>query len=149
MTDESSTSIKRCDENERDPSEIIEKLSNHSDSVDIADLGTHEPKARPSESLRNSSVMHQDFGKRSTKIVRVSEQSQAPLNGLTDGRPEYMSQITNQGGDIRDSLSNYVKSVRENTINRKEFESAIQYLGITEQELMMRANTPKPLKGLS
>ena len=73
MTDESGTSIKRCEENERDPTEIIEQLSNNSDSVDIADLGTHEPKARPSESLRNSSVMYQDFGKRSTKIVRVSE----------------------------------------------------------------------------
>ena len=73
MTDESSTSIRRFEEPERDPSEVIERLSNHSDSIDIGDLGTYEPKPRPSESLRNSSVMVQDFGKRSTKIVRVSE----------------------------------------------------------------------------
>ena len=57
MTDESNTSIKRCEEPQRDQSEIIERLSNHSDSVDIADLGTHEPNPRPSESLRNSSVI--------------------------------------------------------------------------------------------
>ena len=59
------------------------------------------------------------------------------------------------GGDSRVSLSTYVKSVREPTINKEEFEAAIEYLGITEQELMIRAHrTPyqtviDSLRGLS
>ena len=75
MTEESSTSIRRFEENERDPSEILERISENSESIDIADLGASDKKIRISESLRNSSVVLNDLGKRSTKIVRVSELS--------------------------------------------------------------------------
>ena len=77
MTDESATSIRRFEEPERDPSEVRERRSDRSNSMDIADLGTGEPKGRPSESLRNSSCVVIDKnnteGKRSTKVVRESE----------------------------------------------------------------------------
>ena len=75
MTEESGTSIRRFKENERDPSEIIERNSENSESVDIDDLGASDRKFRITESLRNSSVVLNDLGKRSTKIVRVSELS--------------------------------------------------------------------------
>ena len=79
MSDESGTSIRRFEEPERDPSEIHERYSDRSGTLDIADLGTPEPKGRPSESLRNSSCVGIDQtdeeGNRSTKVVRVSEQS--------------------------------------------------------------------------
>ena len=75
MTEESSTSIRRFEENERDPSEILERISENSESIDIGDLGVSDKKIRISESLRNSSVVLNDLGKRSTKIVRESELS--------------------------------------------------------------------------
>ena len=54
------------------------------------------------------------------------------MPGVSDGRPDYQSIKEKQGGDIRHSLSTYVRSIRETTLDKQEFEATFQYLGITE-----------------
>ena len=76
-TKETETSIVR-ENNERDPSEVEELdhtdvIDRNSESVDIADLGRQDSSIKLSESIRSSTIAVIDMGKRSTKVVRISE----------------------------------------------------------------------------
>ena len=48
--------------------------------------------------------------------------------------------------DVRESLSNYVESIRGETMVKEEFEAAYKYLGITESELETRIRKKPYLK---
>ena len=102
----------------------------------------------------SSAVNLSDLGRKSTVVVRMSMGDNRDERPDVEGDDENeMTEFISEGlgsgvvdirassiGDVRESLSNYVESIRGETVVKEEFEAAFKYLGITEWELEARIN---------
>lgn len=100
-----------------------------------------------------SEVNLSDLGRKSTVVVRMSmgdnRDDRPSVEGddgddmtafISEGLGSNVVDVRESKVDVRESLSNYVESIRGETVVKEEFEASYKYLGITEQELEMRIN---------